>query len=157
MYSLPAEIGFTEAADDRTEDGAADRREDDECHGVLLLVGFPKIRYHTQSDGAAGRRQAAQSTTDDDGSEIGRQGHRDLPDVDQTQRELENGPAAELEEESVLVWRNTSSCYGVEARAHDVLQTYFFAPWCLSTMISICLVLGSLGVCLPIIRTRKRK
>lgn len=93
---LPTQERLTETANNGTEDRAADGAEDDVGDGILLFVRFEEVCDHAEGDRAAGRADTAQSTTDHDGSEVRCQGHRQLPKVDKTERELEDRPSAEF-------------------------------------------------------------
>lgn len=92
----PIQVGFAEATNNGTENGTADRGEDDESYGVLLIVSLPQIRNHAQGDGASRRRETAKRSTNHDGGEVGGQSDGKLPDVDEEEGELEDGPSPEL-------------------------------------------------------------
>lgn len=92
----PSEILFAESTNNWTKHGTKDRAEHDVCDSVLLSVSLPHISDHAESDRTTSRGKTAQSTADHDGSEVGRESHRKLPDVDQEHRELKDRPATKL-------------------------------------------------------------
>lgn len=87
---------LAESTDNRTKHGSEDGAEYNICNSVLLGISLPHVGDHAESDGAASSGETAQSTADHDGSEVGRESHRKLPDVDQKHRELKNWPATKL-------------------------------------------------------------
>lgn len=79
----PVEVLFAEATDDGPKDGATHGGEDDKGNGVLLVVCFPHIGDHAESDGTAGSGETAQGTANHDGSKVGGQGDGKLEEIDE--------------------------------------------------------------------------
>lgn len=61
-----------------------------------MPLRLPQVGDHTESDGAASRAETAQCTAHYDCPKARCEGHGDLPDVDETQRELKDGPATKF-------------------------------------------------------------
>lgn len=40
---VPVQVGLEEATDDGADNGSTDRRQDDKCDGVLLIVCVPEV------------------------------------------------------------------------------------------------------------------
>ena len=93
---LPGEPLLDHAAEQRADGRAADRGQDDIGHSEALVIGLPHISRHSQSHRTTGRAQTTEESADDDGAKVGGQGTGDLPDVDEEQTELHDGPASKL-------------------------------------------------------------
>jgi hypothetical protein len=72
--------GLDKAADDGSNDGAANRGEDDKADGVLLLIWLPHVGHHAKGDRAACARQATEEAADDYRSEVRCERTRQLED-----------------------------------------------------------------------------
>jgi hypothetical protein len=57
---------------------------------------LPHICHHGESHGTTSCRETTKPPAHEDGSEVGRNAHRDLPDVDEEQTELEDRPSSQL-------------------------------------------------------------
>lgn len=86
-----ADILLDKTTNDGTQNGSSDRREDDVCNCVLLYVRLEEIGNHSQSDRATGTAETSEESTDHDAAEVGREGHGQLPDVDEEEGNLEHG------------------------------------------------------------------
>jgi len=76
--------------------GAADGRQDDEGHRVLVVLGLPHVGDHAQGDGSAGGGEATERAEGEDGAEVRGQGAGDLPEVDEAEGDLQDPAATEF-------------------------------------------------------------
>lgn len=89
---LPGQPLLDHAPEDGSNGGAPYRGEHDVGHREALLIRLPHIGRHAQGHGTPRGADPPKEATDDDGAEIGGQGTGDLPDVDQEQGQLHDGP-----------------------------------------------------------------
>jgi hypothetical protein len=92
----PVEILLAEATNNRAQDRATNRRENNKGNSILLGVGLPHISNHTKSDRATGERQTTKGTANHDSSKVLGQSDRELPDINQKERGLQDRLSAKL-------------------------------------------------------------
>lgn len=92
----PRKVLLHETTNNWSKNGTTDGGEDNKGHGVLLSVRLPHISNHTKGDGSSSRGQTTKGTANHEGCEVGRKSDGQLPNVDQEQTELEDGPSSEF-------------------------------------------------------------
>lgn len=92
----PVEVLGDEAADNGAHNGATAGGEDDVEHGELLVLGTEHVGDHAKGDTAAGRRQATEDASGENGAEAGGDHAGDLEDVDKGERGLHDPLATEF-------------------------------------------------------------
>jgi hypothetical protein len=93
---LPWQVLLDKPANDGTKDGSTNRRKDNECHGVLLVIRLEDIGDHAQGDRPTSRGQTTEGASNEDGAEVRGESDGNIPEVDEEETELENGSPTEL-------------------------------------------------------------